>query len=118
MSRLVQGASTKELLIEACRRNNTDLLTEIIEGCAGGDDEVARLLNETTTVMGNHLYHEAASQGNCASPSPHPPPPPQPPSSRLVLPPSLVPDIYTTGPLPRIIPTPSQRNWPTDRLTD
>ncbi|KAK1763536.1 ankyrin repeat protein [Phialemonium atrogriseum] len=57
-----EGASVKELLIEACRQNNTDLLTECLE--AKGDDEIARLLNETTTVMGNHLYHEAASRGN------------------------------------------------------
>ncbi|KAG6151302.1 hypothetical protein E4U37_005112 [Claviceps purpurea] len=57
-----EGASTKELLIEACRRNNTDLLTEVLEGKP--DDEITRLLNGTTTVMGNHLYHEAASQGH------------------------------------------------------
>ncbi|KAK1758709.1 hypothetical protein QBC47DRAFT_318174 [Echria macrotheca] len=57
-----EGASTAELLIEACRRNNTDLLFEILE--SKGDDEIARLLNTTTTVMGNHLYHEAALRGN------------------------------------------------------
>ncbi|KAF4978107.1 hypothetical protein FZEAL_5465 [Fusarium zealandicum] len=56
------GASVKEILIEACRRNNTDLLTECLED--KGDDEIAKLLNQTTTVMGNHLYHEAASNGN------------------------------------------------------
>ncbi|KAG6003329.1 hypothetical protein E4U21_002106 [Claviceps maximensis] len=57
-----EGASTKELLIEACRRNNTDLLTEVLEGKP--DEEITRLLNDTTTIMGNHLYHEAASRGN------------------------------------------------------
>ncbi|EON95936.1 putative ankyrin repeat protein [Phaeoacremonium minimum UCRPA7] len=57
-----EGASVKEQLVEACRRNNTDLLTEILEGKS--EDEIAKLLNETTTVMGNHLYHEAASRGN------------------------------------------------------
>ncbi|KAM5357583.1 hypothetical protein ACJZ2D_016111 [Fusarium nematophilum] len=56
------GASVKEILIEACRRNNTDLLTECLEGKS--DAEISKLLNETTTVMGNHLYHEAASRGN------------------------------------------------------
>lgn len=60
-----QGASVKEILIEACRRNNTDLLTECLEDKS--DPEITKLLNETTTVMGNHLYHEAASRGNCAS---------------------------------------------------
>jgi len=57
-----EGASIKELLIEACRRNNTDLLADCLEDKA--DDEIAKLLNETTTVMGNHLYHEAALRGN------------------------------------------------------
>ncbi|KZZ88969.1 ankyrin repeat domain containing protein [Moelleriella libera RCEF 2490] len=56
------GASVAELLIEACRRNNTDLLTETLSSKT--DAEITTLLNETTTVMGNHLYHEAASQGN------------------------------------------------------
>lgn len=56
------GASVKEILIEACRRNNTDLLTESLQDLS--DAEISKLLNETTTVMGNHLYHEAASRGN------------------------------------------------------
>jgi ankyrin repeat protein len=61
-----QGASTSELLIEACRRNNTDLLTELLSSppLADNDDAIAAALNKTTTVLGNHLYHEAASQGN------------------------------------------------------
>ncbi|KAK2048364.1 hypothetical protein LZ31DRAFT_550399 [Colletotrichum somersetense] len=58
-----EGASVKELLIEACRRNNTDLFSEVIADIKD-EDELSRLLNETTTVMGNHLYHEAASRGN------------------------------------------------------
>jgi hypothetical protein len=63
-----KGASVKEILIEACRRNNTDLLTETLEPLP--EKEVTRLLNETVTVMGNHLYHEAASRGNCTLSSP------------------------------------------------
>ncbi|KAM3498848.1 hypothetical protein MY10362_007855 [Beauveria mimosiformis] len=57
-----EGASPKELLVEACRRDNTDLLTQVLAGRP--DEEIARLLNRTMTVMGNHLYHEAASHGN------------------------------------------------------
>ena len=53
----------QEQLIEACRRNNTELLTEILQ--CRSEADAARLLNETVTVLGNHLYHEAASQGNC-----------------------------------------------------
>lgn len=55
----MQGASIKEILIEACRRDNTELLD------GKSDAEISKLLNETKTVMGNHLYHEAASRGNC-----------------------------------------------------
>ncbi|UNI24052.1 hypothetical protein JDV02_009831 [Purpureocillium takamizusanense] len=57
-----EGASIKEQLIAACRGNNTDLLTELLDGKP--DDEITSLLNSTTTVMGNYLYHEAASRGN------------------------------------------------------
>ncbi|OAQ94101.1 ankyrin repeat protein [Purpureocillium lilacinum] len=57
-----EGASIKEQLIAACRGNNTDLLTELLDGKP--DDEITSLLNRTVTVMGNHLYHEAASRGN------------------------------------------------------
>lgn len=57
-----EGASITEQLIEACRRNNTDLLSEILSDKS--DAEISSLLNNTTTVMGNHLYHEAASRGN------------------------------------------------------
>ncbi|KAM0202338.1 hypothetical protein ACHAPA_011543 [Fusarium lateritium] len=56
------GASVKEILIAACRGNNTELLDECLEDKS--DAEISKLLNETTTVMGNHLYHEAASRGN------------------------------------------------------
>ncbi|KAF3065220.1 hypothetical protein GL218_02396 [Daldinia childiae] len=58
-----EGASVKERLIEACRRNNVDLLHDVISNCKS-DEEISALLNTTTTVMGNHLYHEAALQGN------------------------------------------------------
>ncbi|KAL6902912.1 hypothetical protein GGI43DRAFT_326266 [Trichoderma evansii] len=57
-----EGASIEEQLIEACRRDNVELLTELLEDKE--DSEITRLLNQTTTVMGNHLYHEAASRGN------------------------------------------------------
>lgn len=52
-----------EILIEACRRDNIDLMKETLEGKS--ETEISDLLNKTVTVMGNHLYHEAASRGNC-----------------------------------------------------
>ncbi|KAK1829504.1 hypothetical protein QBC39DRAFT_311123 [Podospora conica] len=57
-----EGATPAEQLIEACRRNNPDLLTSILSPLS--DDAAASLLNTTTTVLGNHLYHEAALRGN------------------------------------------------------
>lgn len=62
-----QGASPGEQLIEACRRNNTDLLQSLITA-AGTPESAAALLNETKTVLGNYCYHEAALRGNCTSP--------------------------------------------------
>ncbi|KAK3996483.1 hypothetical protein QBC44DRAFT_339470 [Cladorrhinum sp. PSN332] len=59
-----EGASPGELLIEACRRDNVDLLHQTLEASFPTDEARAAALNETTTVMGNHLYHEAASKGN------------------------------------------------------
>lgn len=44
-------------------------MQETLEGKS--EKEIADLLNNTTTVMGNHLYHEAAAQGNC-TPCPSP----------------------------------------------
>ncbi|KAH8597924.1 hypothetical protein B0O99DRAFT_507766 [Bisporella sp. PMI_857] len=58
-----QGASAGELLIEAARRNNTELLEEVIAS-AGNEKEVAELLNKTKTVLGNYVYHEAALRGS------------------------------------------------------
>lgn len=58
-----EGASPGELLIEAARRNNTDLLEEVIES-VNNPEKLAVLLNETKTVLGNHIYHEAALKGN------------------------------------------------------
>ncbi|KAL5598331.1 hypothetical protein BROUX41_003610 [Berkeleyomyces rouxiae] len=58
-----EGASVQEQLVEACRRNNTELLEELLE-TIGSEAEISRLLNDTTTVMGDHLYHVAAAQGH------------------------------------------------------
>lgn len=64
----VKGAKPGELLIEAARRNNTDLLQEVIDG-AGSAEKAAILLNETKTILGNYIYHEAALRGNCMNPA-------------------------------------------------
>ncbi|KAI1323309.1 ankyrin repeat protein [Xylariaceae sp. FL0255] len=58
----VEGASIGEQLIGACRGDNVDLIKDLLAG--KDDDTIADLLNNTKTVMGNHLYHEAALNGS------------------------------------------------------
>jgi len=58
-----EGASPSEVVIEACRRNNIELLEEVISKCPN-PEAVAKLLNGAQTVLGNYAYHEAASRGN------------------------------------------------------
>lgn len=53
-----------EQLIEAARHNNIDLLDEIINSIPN-PKELASLLNNTKTPLGNYIYHVAALQGNC-----------------------------------------------------
>ena len=60
----LKGASPSEILIEAARRNNTDLLQQVIDE-VGNTEKAAILLNETKSVLGNYIYHEAALRGNC-----------------------------------------------------
>lgn len=59
----IEGASTGEQLIAACRGNNTDLLESLILRYEEPED-LANFLNKTTSVLGNHAYHEAASRGH------------------------------------------------------
>ncbi|KAM3075913.1 hypothetical protein ACMFMG_006572 [Clarireedia jacksonii] len=59
----IEGASPRERLIDAARYDNTELLQEIIDECADAE-AAAALLNSAKTVMGNYIYHEAASRGN------------------------------------------------------
>ncbi|KAI6249205.1 hypothetical protein HI914_02947 [Erysiphe necator] len=58
-----EGASKGEQLIAAARGNNTDLLEKIIASFSNAQ-EVAQLLNNTITPIGNYVYHEAALRGN------------------------------------------------------
>ena len=70
---IIQGGATpRELLIEACRRNNTDLLEEVILDLQKSafcgiapENAVAETLNSTQDGIGNGLLHIAAANGNC-----------------------------------------------------
>lgn len=57
-----QGASNRELLLEACRRNNTDLLASILSSYKSSD-ELASFLNTATDALGCGALHIAAQYG-------------------------------------------------------
>jgi len=55
--------SRSELVIEACRRNNTELLLSVLEDFKTPED-AAELLSSAKSILGNYAYHEAALRGN------------------------------------------------------
>ena len=68
-----QGASPRELLLEACRRNNTELLEETLKELTSAatksgkkaEEHVADILNNARDGMGNGCLHVAATYGSC-----------------------------------------------------
>jgi hypothetical protein len=52
-------------VIEAARRDNVELMQEVLDKYLT-PEEAAKLLNSSKTVLGNYAYHEAALRGNCA----------------------------------------------------
>lgn len=66
----VQGASNKELVLEASRRNNTDLLHDVFKnvekqfGKKAAASEIASLLNRARDGIGSGVLHIAAAHGN------------------------------------------------------
>ncbi|CAD0111872.1 unnamed protein product [Aureobasidium uvarum] len=59
---LTQGASSRELLLEACRRNNTDLLSTVLSDFKSAD-ELASFLNTATDALGCGALHIGAQYG-------------------------------------------------------
>ncbi|KAI9679843.1 MAG: hypothetical protein M1817_004857 [Caeruleum heppii] len=63
-----EGATPQELLLEGCRRNNVELLQEVIQtvskqrGTAAGN--LAGLINSAVDGIGNHCLHLAAINGS------------------------------------------------------
>ena len=67
---LRQGATPRELVLEACRRNNTDLLQEVIDtfhkkSAKTAEEDLAKLLNTARDGIGQGVLHVAAANGNC-----------------------------------------------------
>ena len=59
----IKGASPRELLLEASRRNNTSLLNELLSSLSS-PEKIAQLLNTATDGVGNYCLHVAASYGS------------------------------------------------------
>ncbi|KAL8960946.1 MAG: hypothetical protein Q9193_002434 [Seirophora villosa] len=58
-----EGATPRELVLEACRRNNTSLLSEVLTSLRT-PERIADLLNNAKDGVGNHCLHLAASYGS------------------------------------------------------
>lgn len=56
-----EGASYKEQVLEAARRNNTDLLGEIIKESG---DQITSIINDSRDALGNTPLHLAAKYGS------------------------------------------------------
>ncbi|KAL8833912.1 MAG: hypothetical protein Q9170_004016 [Blastenia crenularia] len=58
-----EGATPREIVLEACRRNNTSLLSEVLSSIPSAE-KIADLLNNARDGIGNHCLHIAASYGS------------------------------------------------------
>ncbi|KAI4093560.1 MAG: hypothetical protein LQ348_001302 [Seirophora lacunosa] len=58
-----EGATPRELVLEACRRNNSSLLSEVLTSLRT-PERIADLLNNAKDGVGNHCLHLAASYGS------------------------------------------------------
>lgn len=58
------GASPAEQLLEAARRNNTDLLQELLAKYQDKPEEAIELINKAKDPSGNGALHLAAKYGN------------------------------------------------------
>lgn len=66
--RCFQGASPRELVVEACRRDQPHLIEQVLHDMENqSNEDVAKFFNEVTDSMGNHALHICASYGSCMS---------------------------------------------------
>ncbi|KAJ5406861.1 hypothetical protein N7465_008145 [Penicillium sp. CMV-2018d] len=60
-----EGASPRELVVEACRRDQPHLIEQVlIEMEEKTNEQVAHFFNELTDSMGNHALHICAQYGS------------------------------------------------------
>ncbi|CAG8131114.1 unnamed protein product [Penicillium salamii] len=62
---LIQGASPRELVVEACRRDQSHLIEQVLGDMEEKTNEqVAQFFNEVTDSMGNYALHICAQYGS------------------------------------------------------
>ncbi|KAL4937363.1 hypothetical protein BDV06DRAFT_203099 [Aspergillus oleicola] len=60
-----EGASPRERVTEACRRDQPHLIEQVLDGFEGkSNEEVAEIFNGITDSMGNHALHICAQYGS------------------------------------------------------
>ncbi|CAG8898299.1 unnamed protein product [Penicillium egyptiacum] len=60
-----EGASPRELVVEACRRDGPHLIEQVLNEMEDKTNEqVAQFFNEVTDSMGNHALHICAQYGS------------------------------------------------------
>ncbi|KAE8135336.1 hypothetical protein BDV38DRAFT_272862 [Aspergillus pseudotamarii] len=60
-----EGASPRELVVEACRRDQPHLIEQVLKGMEGkSNEEVAEFFNGVTDSLGNHALHICATYGS------------------------------------------------------
>ncbi|KAJ5162948.1 uncharacterized protein N7500_004778 [Penicillium coprophilum] len=60
-----EGASPRELVVEACRRDQPQLIEQVLNAMEEkSNEQVAQFFNEVTDSMGNHALHICAQYGS------------------------------------------------------
>lgn len=65
-SNSTQGASPRELVVEACRRDQPHLIHQVLDEMEDKtNEEVAEFFNNVKDALGNHAAHICATYGSC-----------------------------------------------------
>lgn len=59
-----EGASLSEQLLDACRRNNDDLLDTVLDNVRDDPEKLTQLINGSTDPMGNTALHLCCQYGS------------------------------------------------------
>ncbi|KAJ5818407.1 hypothetical protein N7474_003998 [Penicillium riverlandense] len=64
-----EGASPRELVVEACRRDQPHLIEQVLNDMdSKSNEEVAEFFNGVTDALGNHALHICSLYGSCCNP--------------------------------------------------